>query len=115
MGDTFSTVEEYIESFPQEVQTILREISKTIGKVMPEGEEVISYQIPVVKVDGRNVIHYAGWKKHVSLYPIPSSAELADDLGPFISGRGTVKFPLDEPIPYDLIERMAAQLLEERK
>ncbi len=82
---------------------------------MPEGEETISYQIPTVKLHGKYVVYFSGWKNHISVYPLPSGDEAFErDIAPYKSGKGTAKFPLSKPIPYDLIERMAVLLLEKR-
>lgn len=114
MADTYSNVDEYIASFPPEVKTILERIRETVHEVVPEGEEVISYQIPTIKVDGKYLVYFAGWKEHVSLYPLPKSETFAEELAPYKSGKGTAKFRIDKPIPYDLIERLVTQLAEER-
>ena len=72
---------------------------------------MISYNIPTLKRDGRSVVHFAGWKAHVSLYPMPDGdADLERDLAPYSSGKGTLKFPLAEPIPLELVRRVVARL-----
>lgn len=115
MTKKFSNVDEYIHSFPEEIQQILRKIQQTIRQVIPNGEEVISYGIPTIKLGGRYVVYYSAWKDHISLYPIPgNNAELLNKLEPFKAGKGTLKFPLDQPIPYDVIKAVAAEFLRER-
>jgi uncharacterized protein YdhG (YjbR/CyaY superfamily) len=100
------TIDEYIERCPVEVQKILEKIRRTIRKAAPQAEEGISYQIPVFKLEG-NMIFFAAYKKHVSVYPAPrGSAEFKDELAAYEGGKGTVQFPLDQPIPYDLITRI---------
>jgi uncharacterized protein YdhG (YjbR/CyaY superfamily) len=78
---------------------------------VPEAEEGISYQIPAFKVNGRYFIYFSGYKQHVSLYPAPSfDAFLKGRLAPYLSGKGTVKFPIDKPVPYHLVEDIAKAL-----
>ena len=104
---TFETVAEYIETFPADVQKILKKIRSTIRKAAPKATESISYQIAAYKLDGKVLIYFAGFTKHVSVYPAPRTApEFADELAAYKGGKGTVQFPLDKPIPYDLIDRI---------
>ena len=82
---------------------------------MPGAGEKISYQMPTVTVEGKPVVHFAGWKSHISLYPAPEGDDdLTRELTPYVAGKGTLKFPLNRPIPYELIERVASRLYEER-
>jgi uncharacterized protein YdhG (YjbR/CyaY superfamily) len=100
------TIDEYIAGFPVEVQKILEKIRRTMRKAAPQAEEGISYQIPVFKLAG-NLIFFAAFKKHVSVYPAPrGSEEFKEELAGYEGGKGTVQFPLDKPIPYDLISRI---------
>jgi len=102
----FTTVDEYISSFPEDVQKILEEIRGTIKAAAPEAKEKISYQIACFELNGRNLIHFAGWKKHVSLYPVPAGSEAFNkEIAKYADGRGTVKFPLNKPLPLKLIEK----------
>ena len=111
MAEQFASVDDYIASFPAATQTVLQELRRRIHAVLPGSGEKISYNIVGVTVDGRVVVHFAGWARHVSMYPVPAmDAPLAAETEPYLSGRGTVKFPLNRPIPYDLIERLAARL-----
>lgn len=104
---TFSTIDEYIAAFPADVQKILQKIRKTIKKAVPKAEETISYQIPTIKLNGKYLIYFAGFAKHVSVYPAPrEAAEFKEELASYKGGKGTVQFPLDKPIPYDLITRI---------
>lgn len=107
------SVDAYIDSFPGEVQEILREVRSRVLDAVPGGEERISYAVPTVTVDGHPVVHYAAWAKHLSLYPRPepgADPELDRLLEPYVAGKGTLKFPLREPVPYDLVGRVAAAL-----
>ncbi len=107
------TIDEYIQTFPKDVQSVLEQMRQTIRRTVPkEAEETISYGIPCFKLNGKYVVYFAGWKRHISLYPILSGNEvLQKELEPYKSGRGTVKFPLDKPIPYDLVERVVKELV----
>ena len=110
-----STVDDYIASYPADMQVVLETIRQTIRKVVPAADETISYQIPTFRLNGKNVVHFAGWKHHISLYPLPAvDEEYEQEVAPYRSGKGTAKFPLDKPIPYDIIERMVGLLVQER-
>jgi uncharacterized protein YdhG (YjbR/CyaY superfamily) len=101
------TIDEYIAGFASEVQEILQKIRVTIRKAAPEAEEAISYQIPTFTLKGKYLVYFAAYKKHISLYPAPIGiAEFKEELAPYKSGKGTAKFPLDKPIPFDLISRI---------
>lgn len=115
MAAQFATVEEYIGSFPGEVQDVLREVRSTIHGAVPEAGERISYGIAAVTLDGRDLVYFAGWKKHISVYPVPTEdAGLAQELTPYLAAKGTLKFPLGKPVPYPLIGRVAAALAAQR-
>lgn len=115
MASRFTDVDDYISSFPPGVAEVLTEIRRRIHLVVPEGVEVIRYDMPTVQLDGSSLVHFAGWKAHVSLYPTPAGDEaLLADLAPYDSGKGTCKFSLTAPIPYDLVERLVRSLLEQR-
>lgn len=101
------SVDEYIAGFPDDVQQVLRRIRAAIRDAAPEAEETISYQIPTFKVGGTYLIYFAGFKKHVSVYPAPvEHPDFAEEMKVYGSGRGTARFPLDRPVPLDLITRM---------
>ena len=115
MAQHFESVEEYISSFPLEVQAVLRTARKTIQAAAPGAQESISYAIPTFSVGGRPVVYLAGWKKHISIYPIPELDEsLERQIAPYLSGKGTVKIPLGRPIPYDLITVLVERLVTQR-
>jgi uncharacterized protein YdhG (YjbR/CyaY superfamily) len=103
------TVDEYIAKFPKPVQAILRKIRKTIRAAAPDAEESISYRIPTYKLNGHPVIYFAGFKSHIGLYPMTATVKtkFKKELSGYKGGKGTVKLPLDEPIPYALIARIA--------
>jgi uncharacterized protein YdhG (YjbR/CyaY superfamily) len=107
----WANVDDYIASFPEETQAVLQQMRRAIHDAVPGAGEKISYQIPTVTLDGKAVVYFSGWAKHVSLYPVPDGdAALDDELAPYRAGKGTLKFPLAKPIPYELIGRAAAQL-----
>ena len=100
------TIDEYIAGFPKDVQQILEKIRKTIHEAAPAAEEAISYQMPSFKLKG-NLVYFAAFKKHIGFYPIPSGIEqFKVELSVYKQGKGSVQFPLDKPIPYDLINRI---------
>jgi uncharacterized protein YdhG (YjbR/CyaY superfamily) len=105
----FKSISEYIASKPREVRGILKQVRNTIRKAVPAAEEGISYQIPVFKLKDVPVLYFAGWKKHYSLYPASDAlvAAFKDELDPYELSKGTIRFPLSQPIPVNLIERIA--------
>lgn len=105
----FKSVDEYLATLPAEVRKVLERARAIVKKALPGADEVISYQIPTFKLGGRAVIYLAGWKEHLSLYPItPALSEaLGKELAPHVAGRGTLRFALSEPLPVKLIERIA--------
>ncbi len=105
----FESVDEYIAAHPENVQRILQRVRSTIRSAVPGVEEVISYQIPTYKLRGYPVVYFAGWKQHYSLYPATGQLVSAfrGDLAPYKVSRGTIRFPLSEPIPVKLIGRIA--------
>ena len=112
----FATVDEYIASFPPDVQRTLTDVRDAIRAAVPGTEERISYGIPTFTLDGRYVVYFSGWRRHVSVYPVPDAdAELARQIAPYQAGKGTLKFPLAEPMPLELISAVAARLLEQRR
>lgn len=115
-GGQPKTVDQYIAQFPDDVQKILEKIRQAIKKEIPDAEEVISYRIPTFKVNGKYIIYFAGFKNHVSVYPITDGArkKFSKELSSYLSGKGTVQFPLDKPIPYGLIAKLAKYKLQER-
>ena len=102
------TIDEYIAAFPKEVQDVLEKIRSGIRESAPKAEEVISYGIPVFRLNGsRGSVYFAGWKNHIGFYPTPSGIEaFKKELAPFKQEKGSVQFPLDKPIPYDLVKKI---------
>jgi len=103
----FKSIDEYIAACPEQSQPYLQTIRKTVKALVPEAKEKISYQIGCFELNGRNLIHFAGWKKHVSLYPVPAGDEAFEsEVSQYVDGKGTVKFPLDEPMPMKLVNKI---------
>jgi uncharacterized protein YdhG (YjbR/CyaY superfamily) len=110
MAKTFRSVDDYVASQPKEVRGLLERVRATIAKAVPGAEEQISYGIPAFKLHGRPVLYFAGWKEHYSLYP--STAPLVEafkkELAPYeVNNKGTIRFPLSEPVPVKLITALA--------
>lgn len=113
----FATVDDYIASFPPDVQRTLEEVRAAIRAAVPGTQERISYGIPTFTLEGRYVVYFSGWKRHVSLYPIPDTSgdpAFERELKRHMAGKGTLKFALDEPMPTELIQRVARRLMEQR-
>ena len=99
-------IDDYLASFPQEVRAILGKIRKTIRNAAPRAEEAISYQIPTFKLEG-NLVHFAAFKRHIGFFPTSTgTAQFKDQLSAYKGGKGSVQFPFDEPIPYNLISKI---------
>ncbi|MFZ2456804.1 MAG: DUF1801 domain-containing protein [Candidatus Altiarchaeia archaeon] len=106
-GKKFKTVDEYIKTFPEGVQVILEKVRRTIQKEAPDAVETIGYQMPAFKQNGRVLVYFAGWKDHIGFYPTPSgTAAFKKELSQYQGAKGSVKFPMDKPIPFDLIEKI---------
>ena len=116
MRTTAENVDEYIAGFPEATQKSLNKIRSTIRKVVPKAEETISYGIPTFKINGRYVIYFAGYKNHVSVYPAPrENPEFKKELSVYKGGKGTVQFPLDKPLPLELVTRITKFRLQVNK
>jgi len=111
----FKSVDEYIATHPEDVQATLQRVRGIIRKAVPGAEEAISYQIPTYKLHGGYVVYFAGWKQHYSLYPATGRlvAAFKDELAPYELSKGTIRFPLSQPVPVKLIERIARFLAKE--
>lgn len=100
------SIDAYIESFPEDVQKKLEELRRTIKEVAPEAEETISYRMPTFKLQG-NLVHFAAFENHIEFYPTSSGIDaFEDELSEYKTGKGSVRFPLDEPVPYDLVREI---------
>lgn len=102
----FQSIDEYIDTFPEEVQEILQKIRETIQQTAPDAKEVISYQMPTFRLHGI-LVHFAAFKHHISFFPTPSAIEaFKEELSSYETSKGTVKFPMGKPVPFELIERI---------
>ena len=107
-------MEGYIGMFSGDVRERLEKIRRTIKEVVPDATETISYQIPTFKLNGRYVIYFAGWSKHIALYPIPAgTAAFKKEIAQFVVSKGTIRFPLDKPVPYGLIKKIVKFLVKD--
>ena len=99
-------IDDYIATFPKDIQAKLQKIRATIKKAAPKAEEAIKYQMPTFTLNG-NLVHFAAYKNHIGFYPAPSGIEaFKKELAAYESGKGTLRFPLDEPIPFGLITKV---------
>jgi len=108
MRDQFTSIDEYIASFPPDVQEKLRGIRTVIHRAVPDAEEAIRYGIPTFRLEGGNLVHFAAFRDHLSFFPTASGVEkFQKELSSFKLSKGTIQLPLNEPVPYDLVERIA--------
>jgi uncharacterized protein YdhG (YjbR/CyaY superfamily) len=113
-ADGSKDVDAYIAGFPKDVQVILEKVRQTIRRAAPKAEERISYQNPCFTLSGRNLIFFSAFKRHIGLYPAPrEEAEFKQELSAYKGGKGTVQFPLDKKIPYELIRRIVTFKVKE--
>jgi uncharacterized protein YdhG (YjbR/CyaY superfamily) len=111
--DQLTTIDEYIAQFPEDVQQILAKIRAVIKEIAPDAEEKISYQMPAFYLNG-NLVWFAAYKRHIGVYPVPSGNDaFNEELSAYKRGKGTIQFPLDKPIPYDLIRRIVKYRVSE--
>ncbi len=111
----FTTIGEYISTFPAETQVILENMRQAIHKAAPDAVETISYNIPTFDLNGKHLVFFAGWKHHISLYPLPAGDEaFQQQIAHYKRVKSTVQFPLKKPIPYDLVEKIVTFLLMEK-
>jgi uncharacterized protein YdhG (YjbR/CyaY superfamily) len=111
----FSNIDDYIASFPVETREILEQLRETIRKNAPEAMQTINYGIPTFTLKG-NLVHFAAFKNHIGFYPTPSGIEaFKKDLSAYEVAKGSVKFPIEEPLPLALIGRMVKFRVEENK
>jgi uncharacterized protein YdhG (YjbR/CyaY superfamily) len=105
----FETIDEYIKASPKDVQAILEKMRQTIRKAVPEAEETISYQMPTFRLKGSSLVHFAAFKEHIGLYP-PAPKEFKKEVSQYEGPKGNLKFPIDKPMPYDLVTRIVLSL-----
>ena len=106
-------IDQYIARFPADVQEILEKVRLTIREAAPDAKEKISYQMPTFTLEG-NLVHFAGYKKHIGFYPTPSGIDkFKKEISAYKWAKGSVQFPLNQPIPYELISRIVTFRVEE--
>ena len=111
----FKSMDEYIDEFPEDVKRILNELRQTIKEVSPEAEETISYQIPTFTFNG-NLVHFAAFEHHIGFYPTPRGMEaFKEELSRYKGAKGSVQFPIDEPLPLPLIRRIVEFRVKENR
>jgi uncharacterized protein YdhG (YjbR/CyaY superfamily) len=107
MKSKINSIDEYIDTFPEDVQPILKQVRRTIKAAAPQTGEKISYGIPTFTLNGKYLIYFAGWKHHISIYPIPVGDDAFNqEVAPYIAGKGTLKFTIDKPVPLKLITKI---------
>lgn len=111
----FKSIDEYIDTFPPDVQEVLEQVRQAVQKAAPEAEEAISYQMPTFKLRKKNLVHFAAFKNHIGFYPTPSGIEAFEkDFASYhTSGKGSVQFPLDRPIPLELVAKIVKFRVDE--
>lgn len=111
---TPQTMDEYISGFPAEVQEVLQKIRMTIRKAAPKAEESMSYKMPTFNLNGHYLVYFAAYKNHIGFYPAPIGVpEFQEALSRYQAGKGTLQFPLDQPIPYPLITKIVKHRVKE--
>lgn len=111
---TAKNIDEFIAGYPKEVQTILKKIRASVKKEAPDAEEAIAYGIPTFKLNGKNLVHFSAFEDHIGFYPTPSGIEaFKKELSLYKSAKGSVQFPLDKTIPYELIKMIIAFRVKE--
>lgn len=103
----FTSIDDYMAVMPDPTRELVEQLRAMIKALVPDAKEKISYQIPAFELNGRNLIHFAGWKNHISIYPIPAGAKAFNaEVSKYADGKGTLKFPLDKPLPSKLIKEI---------
>jgi uncharacterized protein YdhG (YjbR/CyaY superfamily) len=112
---TSPAVDSYLAGLPDRTAAVVEEIRRRVHEAVPDADETISYDMPTFTRGGQAFAHVAGWAKHVSLYPVPEVDDaLAAETAPYLSGRGTLRLPLAQEIPYDLVTRLVVLLAEQK-
>lgn len=114
--NTHKDIDSYIKSCPENVRPVLEKIRSIIHHAAPDAEETISYGMPTFKLHGEPLVYFAAWKEHIGFYATPEgNTAFKDELAKYHHDKGSVRFPLDQPIPFDLIEKIAAYRYGELK
>ena len=113
-AERFETIDEYIESFPENVESVLEKLRATVQEAAPEAVESIGYDMPTFKLNGERLVYFSAWKNHIGLYSIPEGNEaFRKELSPYAGEKGSPRFPLDKPIPYDLVKKIVMLRMKE--
>ena len=119
MAAHHTTVDEYVASLSDAVRSTFEQLVSTIRTALPNAEETIRYQMPTFGLNGRSLVHLAAWKHHIGMYPMPAippdDEPLEQRVAPYRTAKGTGRFPLAQPFPYDLIERLVTLLADQRR
>jgi uncharacterized protein YdhG (YjbR/CyaY superfamily) len=114
MKTVTKAIDDYIAGFPKESQEIMQKIRATIRKAVPDATETISYKIPTFNLNGHHLVYFAAYKKHIGMYPVPTGdAEFRREIATYQTGKGTLQFPLDQPIPYKVITKIVKFRIKE--
>ncbi len=112
---SFKDIDQYIATFPKDIQSRLQKIRETIHDTAPNATEAISYQMPTFKLGGKNLVHFAGFKNHIGIYPFPSTIEaLTKELALYKTSKGTIQFQHSDSIPFDLLKKVVRARVAER-
>ena len=115
MAQRFTTVDEYLDALPEDARAAMEGIRRSIRSVVSGIGETISYQMPTFTLDGRPLVHVAAWKRHIGVYPLPPlDGALAQEVAPYRAATDTMRLPLGREIPYGLVERVVAVMVEQR-
>lgn len=111
---SYKNIDGYLDLFPEDVRAVLQRIRSTIKKAAPDAVEAISYGIPTFKLNGKNLVHFAAFKKHYSFFPTSSGVEaFKDELKDYEVSKGTIQFPSEKPMPFELIETITKFRVEQ--
>jgi len=110
----FETIDEYIESFPENVQSGLEKLRETVREAAPEAAESVTYDMPTFKLNGQRLVYFSAWKNHIGFYSIPEGNEaFRKELSSYAGEKGSLRFQLDKPIPYDLVKKIVMFRMKE--
>ncbi len=109
------SMDEYINSFPEDVKAVLKEVRNVIKNEAPEAEEAISYSMPTFKLNGKYLVYFAGWKDHIALYPATGSMDVDKEMQQYRTGKGTFQFSLKEELPWNIIRKIVKVRVKEVK
>ncbi len=116
MASTFTTIDDYIRAQSEDGQRALQQVRRAIREAAPNAEEMIGYKIPAFKLNGKDLVYFAGWKNYISLYPVPKGdAAFRRRIDQYRAGKGTLRFPLKQPMPLELIATTVKHLIAERR